>query len=420
MPIFDQYEVEPSTAYSGSYLSEVMNPFGSLFLNTSSYRRIVIADSTNNQIIGSNLTDSIMPFSYYVGLKTKNPSPIKSFNNSNTIFSDETFYDSLTASPLDFSRKNVDAFVLSNFGTGYDEPFVTEQLNIPIVAPSSSVYLILAAPGVTSSMNSGNKEQLADNKWLFQFPYQSYFKDFNNSSKRKEPSLKTNNYISTTISFSNPASLLGRFNTNITRSIDQYSQLFFLYNNAIPDQLVGNNFLQYLELVIKIADYDTESISILLPQNYSLGLGNIGPNIKDIYKTYFGFAKSLGPNNIPPKKYISPPDSGVFLYNISIRGWKYGIYSSFPNNTKSIYRAGRFGQFRDLLEQRLLTATNNSTITKNLFFPIENTFVSGTTIYNQAIDYVTATNPDYNQYDSGIYDYYCRSGQPFFDRDNED
>ena len=355
MPIFDQYEVEPSTAYSGSYLSEVINPFGSLFLNTSSYRRIVIADSTNNQIIGSNLTDSIMPYSYYVGLKTKNPSPIKSFNNSNTIFSDETFYDSL-----------------------------------------------------------------ADNKWLFQFPYQSYFKDFNTSSKRKEPSLKTNNYISTTISFSNPASLLGRFNTNITRSIDQYSQLFFLYNNAIPDQLVGNNFLQYLELVIKIADYDTESISILLPQNYSSGLGNIGPNIKDIYKTYFGFAKSLGPNNIPPKKYISPPDSSFFLYNILIRGWKYGIYSSFPNNTKSIYRAGRFGQFRDLLEQRLLTATNNSTITKNLFFPIENTFVSGTTIYNQAIDYVTATNPDYNQYDSGIYDYYCRSGQPFFDRDNED
>ena len=115
-----------------------MNPFGSLFLNTSSYRRIVIADSINNQIIGSNLTDSIMPFSYYVGLKTKNPSPIRSFNKSNTIFSDETFYDSLTASPLDFSRKNVDAFVLSNFGTGYDEPFVTEQLNIPIIAPSSS------------------------------------------------------------------------------------------------------------------------------------------------------------------------------------------------------------------------------------------------------------------------------------------
>jgi len=103
-----------------------------------------------------------------------------------------------------------------------------------------------------------------------------------------------------------------------------------------------------------------------------------------------------------------------------IRGYKYGLYSANKVNTKLTYRLGQFGQFRDLLEQRLLTATNNSTITKNLFFPIENTFVSGTTIYNQAIDYVTATNPDYNPYDSGIYDYYCRSGQPFFDRDNED
>jgi hypothetical protein len=44
-------------------------------------------------------------------------------------------------------------------------------------------------------------------------------------------------------------------------------------------------------------------------------------------------------------------------YGISpvIRGWKYGLYSGLPMNSKSIFRRERFGQFRDMLEQRHYT-----------------------------------------------------------------
>ena len=35
-----------------------------------------------------------------------------------------------------------------------------------------------------------------------------------------------------------------------------------------------------------------------------------------------------------------------------IRGWKYGLYSGFPTYSKVVYRRNRFGQFRDMLEQR--------------------------------------------------------------------
>lgn len=38
-----------------------------------------------------------------------------------------------------------------------------------------------------------------------------------------------------------------------------------------------------------------------------------------------------------------------------IRGWKYGLYSALPVNSKSIFRRNRFGQFRDMLEQRIFT-----------------------------------------------------------------
>lgn len=38
-----------------------------------------------------------------------------------------------------------------------------------------------------------------------------------------------------------------------------------------------------------------------------------------------------------------------------IRGWKYGVYSGLPTKTKAVWRRDHYGQFRDLLEQRIDT-----------------------------------------------------------------
>jgi len=38
-----------------------------------------------------------------------------------------------------------------------------------------------------------------------------------------------------------------------------------------------------------------------------------------------------------------------------IRGWKYGLYSGLPMHTKTVFRRGRYGQLRDMLEQRQYT-----------------------------------------------------------------
>lgn len=48
-----------------------------------------------------------------------------------------------------------------------------------------------------------------------------------------------------------------------------------------------------------------------------------------------------------------------FLLNLPmkpiIRGWKYGIYNGLPTYTKAVWRRDRYGQFRDMLEQRTFT-----------------------------------------------------------------
>lgn len=38
-----------------------------------------------------------------------------------------------------------------------------------------------------------------------------------------------------------------------------------------------------------------------------------------------------------------------------IRGWRHGLYSGLPTNTKAVFRRDRYGQLRDMLEQRIFT-----------------------------------------------------------------
>ena len=46
-----------------------------------------------------------------------------------------------------------------------------------------------------------------------------------------------------------------------------------------------------------------------------------------------------------------------------IRGWKYGLYSGFTAHSKATFRRDRFGQFRDMLEQRIYTKFINDNFT---------------------------------------------------------
>lgn len=87
-------------------------------------------------------------------------------------------------------------------------------------------------------------------------------------------------------------------------------------------------------------------------------------------------AKKLGCNNYPQfRTYRSDPRfnpiaegyatqvSGTadfykghnFGISPIVRGWKYGLYSGFPTYSKAIFRRNRFGQMRDMLEQRQYT-----------------------------------------------------------------
>lgn len=61
-------------------------------------------------------------------------------------------------------------------------------------------------------------------------------------------------------------------------------------------------------------------------------------------------------------RYLKDSSYGGYEIAISpvIRGWKYGLYSGFPAHSRAIFRRNRFGQFRDMLEQRPMTVFYNT------------------------------------------------------------
>jgi len=85
-------------------------------------------------------------------------------------------------------------------------------------------------------------------------------------------------------------------------------------------------------------------------------------------------SRTMGGNNYPEFRLYSVDDrlnphsledggqytnqfykSNIFGVSPVIRGWKYGLVSGFPIHSRAVFRRNKFGQFRDMLEQRPFT-----------------------------------------------------------------
>lgn len=105
------------------------------------------------------------------------------------------------------------------------------------------------------------------------------------------------------------------------------------------------------------------------------------------------------------------------------KGFRYGIKNARTEASKCIFRRDRYGQPRDMLEQRQVSkfvlgnqSGETLTITES---PVKVSFVSGSTAFEKAKIYLTASlATSFNPKDSGIYDQEYRSGLPFFDDQN--
>ena len=103
--------------------------------------------------------------------------------------------------------------------------------------------------------------------------------------------------------------------------------------------------------------------------------------------------------------------SYIFGVSPQIRGWKYGLYNGLPTHTKAIFRRNRYGQLRDMLEQRqytkfvtvLTSPTDNEAITKEDATLSQKASKAGTSEkISQAVVDVNFVKQRYRKDDRGI------------------
>ena len=132
----------------------------------------------------------------------------------------------------------------------------------------------------------------------------------------------------------------------------------------------------------------------------------------------YGTQNTVGLNN----NYLANTAVGSM-----IEGWRYGIYNAFPIKFSCIFRQNHYGQFRDMLEQRIYTKTYNDPLIGG---PMDNNgginFISGSSLLGESNNYITSSiyaasniTEAYrvNPYGSGIFDKEYRASQPWYDND---
>lgn len=133
----------------------------------------------------------------------------------------------------------------------------------------------------------------------------------------------------------------------------------------------------------------------------------------------------LGTNHWPEFRNYERPEpesatydnltSSVWLSSPIIRGWKYGLYNAMEDYSTAYFRQGRYGQFRDMLEQRMFTKFHKDPKIQNIGLTLkQNNSTSDSPV---TVKFLTAdgllTDPERTQ--SQNLSFEATSSLPYFD-----
>ncbi len=419
--VYNQYETAPATTYSGSMQSNFFLPRTNIY-GIGALSRDKIADTATRYTNQYQMLGKMYLLSDFPRISTA-PKEYSWFinrgfsRNLSLLCDEEQYHDSVLGHPIAYSAANgITSALINPGGFGFADSRVHTQLGMSFMLPTSSITLFLGTAGAYVGRDDHGEEQFCDTIWTYTGPFQSRYK---NVFRIKSPSVFTPFPGKSEVSWSIALGASTRRNTlGYTASYNAISYLCYVTTSQAPDNEIPDQFA--IALDGPLAGTDGNLIETFLKYSgdtrYPPNSWTVSYMSKEVlYFGYFGFGDDFGnfPRGYTQLEVAFGGKSMLMKYPLSIRGWRYGISSGLPQFSMAAFRSGRFGQFRDMLEQRPYTKFyNNNTAFAS---PVTVNFKSGTQAYTYAQDYVTATNPDYNPRDSGIYDYEYRSGFGFVD-----
>ena len=357
-PQLDEYDVEYFSTWSGSYCADQLS--GTLLSASGDFtnslgspvvipgNRLIWADATNTSSFLQNVDiriDSVSSFlqsaddsySSYSNLNTikKEKFALKRFEQ--TFSQNERFWDSLIPAIDDIFRvggTNIYGLQFNNSGNpvGQAIVYVTFDTNVNDTAPAAY-------------FGQTNK---SDIDWTKSFPFEPKYSDV---IRQQGLEIFYSKYYSQ-----------GEFGD--FQQVDSQNQIkaqkvlvshtpCFVGGGESPNFYGNNNGMRtdtYIKLIYGTGDLNTylasgtiDTISASCTSPVPAASLNMGCTQAPDYRAkYFYDNQSLG----------NCPYTNVYRGAI-IRGWKYGLISGFPFFSRAIFRSNRFGQPRDMLEQRL-------------------------------------------------------------------
>lgn len=431
MPLYD------TAPFSSLYGSFVDNYFTGSSLRTNPNRGpvvSVVSSTLDPNIITDTLLNPVNyndSFTEYRTAVTQSKTIInKNIRFLQAVSQNEFFYDSFIPDVNTIFAADDGKLILINNNRGDNEPIFEFEYVF-----GTYIYSQSLASFVQHTLTSSNGTQVSNNKWLYSFPYQLKYR--NAIRLQGNPfTLSTLKYpvsgaIDTTAPFSNgkliaydginerPITVLPTYdywNTIFATTFGQNSGVIFSFlfpTGSLPTSPTANYDPQFSTLRGVVADksvYNSGSLDyqVTLAPVMALTASTTRTNIKFVYGFGDGFAGFGEFVTDVPNTIQDYALSSVFFGSL-IRGWKYGLKSGFPEQTKVLIDRNFYGGFYSMLGSRPNAVFYNNK-TGQITYPIQIQFLSGTQAY------VTNSNPStLNTRESGIFDTFYRVGIPFYE-----
>lgn len=430
----DQFETEPDVLYSGSYTDSIY--FGTMGDSSGRFRVASCASGSNELLYATRYAD----FADYSG-SNRNRSlgyshRFRSFFSSTELYQDTILPDIYYAYLVNGGTPilaRIEGNVISSILL--TEPFPGILADYPVAK------LVFTTPGATA-LTTPSSASISDAIWIGSSPFQGRYRNVakNIDTKFFKPSIGCPITESQSGSFDGIITY-GANSSYLSSSLATLSVVIpYLWIHQSNTGLISSQPLRYT-LVDVTGNVGTSgssnevflgggNISNPFPpvsnRFYGIGTGTKRPQNKQIIRFLFGFGDNyLGIpiiNAVTSSLLLNTIGiiNSYYATSVDIRGWKYGVVNGFPYYSSCVFRSGRYGQFRDMMEQRKttkffdpngLTADGKNNARKGATSAVVTvTFVSGSDAF------VTASLPDsMNLNDSGLYDFEYKSGQPWYD-----
>lgn len=430
MPLFD------TAPFSSLYGSFVDNYFtGSSLRNNPNRGPVVsvVSSTLDPNVITNTLLNPVNynnSFTEYRTAVTQSTTIInKNIRFLQAVSQNEFFYDSFIPDVNTIFAADGGKLILINNNRGDNEPIFEFEYVI-----GTYIYSQSLASFVQHTLTSSNGTQVSNNNWLYSFPYQLKYR--NAIRLQGNPfTLSTLKYpVSGAIDTSvfalgelivfngineRPITVLppdDYWNTPIATTYGQNSGIVFSFlfpSGALPTSPTAAYDAQFSTLRGVIADkslYNSGTIDyqVTIAPVMALTASTTKTNVKFIYGFGDGFAGFGEFVTNVPNTIQDYALSSVFFGSL-IRGWKYGLKSGFPEQTKVLIDRNFYGGFYSMLGSRPNAVFYNNK-TGQITYPIQIQFLSGTQAY------VTNSNPStLNTRESGIFDTFYRVGIPFYE-----